>query len=128
MAHPRLTRLEFQIMDVLWAMGKASIREIQDSLPEGKLRAYTTIQTTVYRLENKDVVRRVAKVGNFHIFEPMISREKAQRKIIDDVLTFFGGQLQPVIARLIESDHITMDEIREVERILQNHLRKDKHP
>ena len=104
MAGPKLTKLELQIMDVLWTRGTASIREIQETFPEKDRPAYTTIQTTVYRLEGKKaVVRRVKKVGNFHIFEASVSRDIAQRKLIDDLLALFGGRTQPVMAHLIES-------------------------
>ncbi len=102
MAGPKLTKLELQIMDVLWTRGTASIREIQETFPEKDRPAYTTIQTTVYRLEGKKaVVRRLKKVGNFHIFEASVSRDIAQRKLIDDLLALFGGRTQPVMAHLI---------------------------
>src|SRR6202045_4613961 len=107
MTHPKLSKLELQIMEALWTQGKASIREIQETFPEKHRPAYTTIQTTVYRLEAKNAVRRIKKVGNFHIFEATISRNAAQRRLIDDLLALFGGRTQPVMAPLIESGKLT---------------------
>src|SRR5438046_6895737 len=107
MAEPKLPNLELKVMETLWARGQASIREIQETFPEGKRPAYTTIQTTVYRLEAKKAVRRVKKVGNFHIFEAAVSRNAAQRRLIDDLLALFGGRTQPVMAHLIESGRLT---------------------
>jgi BlaI family penicillinase repressor len=126
MAEPKLTRLELQIMDALWASGKASIREIQETFPEEGRPAYTTIQTTVYRLEAKKAVRRIKKVGNFHIFEAAVSRDTAQRRLIDDLLALFGGRSQPVMARLIESGKLTLGDVKEAEKTLRKLARKDK--
>src|SRR5215472_1036612 len=106
MSSPKLTRLELEIMEALWNRGSASIREIQETFPERDRPAYTTIQTTVYRLESKKAVRRVKKVGNFHIFEAAVSRNAAQRKLIDELLALFGGRTQPVMAHLIESGRL----------------------
>lgn len=119
MRHPRLSKLELQIMDILWSRGATSIRDIQESFPEKGRPAYTTIQTTVYRLETKKALRRVKKVGNFHIFEPAVSRESAQRKLIDDFLALFGGRIQPVMAHLIESGKLTATDIKEAENTLR---------
>jgi predicted transcriptional regulator len=126
MTEPRLTKLELQIMEALWTQGKASIREIQETFPEKGRPAYTTIQTTVYRLEGKKAVRRVKKVGNFHIFEATISRNTAQRRLIDDLLTLFGGRTQPVMAHLIESGKLTLDDVKEAQKTLRKLGRKDK--
>ena len=126
MAEPKLTKLELQIMDALWSQGKASIREIQETFPEKGRPAYTTIQTTVYRLEAKKAVRRVKKVGNFHIFEAAVSRNAAQRKLIDDLLALFGGCTQPVMAHLIESGKLTLADVKEAEKILRKLERKGK--
>ncbi len=126
MGNPKLSRLEMQIMEVLWKGNSASIREIQESFPEKKRPAYTTIQTTVYRLEAKKAVRRVKKVGNFHVFEPAISRDIAQRKLIDDLLTLFGGRTQPVMAHLIESGRLTLADIKEAEKTLRQLEREEK--
>jgi len=119
MAEPRLTRLELKIMEALWTRGQASIREIQEAFPEKKRPAYTTIQTTVYRLEGKKAVRRVRKVGNFHIFEAAVSRNAAQRRLIDDLLALFGGRTQPVMAHLIESGKLTLKDVKEAEKTLR---------
>ena len=126
MTLPRLSRLELQIMEALWTRGTASIREIQESFPEKKRPAYTTIQTTVYRLEGKKAVRRVRKVGNFHVFEAAVSRDAAQRRLIDDLLSLFGGSTQPVMAHLIESGKLTLEDVKEAEKILRKLERKDK--
>jgi BlaI family transcriptional regulator, penicillinase repressor len=126
MAEPKLTKLELQIMNALWSQGKASIREIQDTFPEAGRPAYTTIQTIVYRLEMKKAVRRIKKVGNFHIFEAALSRDAAQRRLVDDFLAMFGGRTQPVMACLIESGKLTLGDVKEAERILQKLERKDK--
>jgi len=125
MADPKLTKLELQIMETLWTRGSASIREIQESFPDKKRPAYTTIQTTVYRLERKKAVRRVRKIGNFHIFESGVSRDIAQRKLIDDLLALFGGRTQPVMAHLIESGRLTLADVREAEKALRKLERKD---
>ena len=126
MAEPKLTKLELQIMETLWSRGNASIREIQDAFPDKNKPAYTTIQTTVYRLEGKKAVRRVKKVGNFHIFAAVISRNAAQRRLVDDLLALFGGSSQPVMAHLIESGKLTLDDIKEAEKTLRKLQREDK--
>jgi BlaI family penicillinase repressor len=126
MTDPKLTKLELRIMEALWTSGRASIREIQETFPEKGRPAYTTIQTTVYRLEGKKAVRRVKKVGNFHIFEAAISRDAAQRRLIDDLLALFGGRTQPVMARLIESGKLTLADVKEAEKTLRNLASKDK--
>src|SRR5467141_2294729 len=126
MPEPKLTKLELRIMEALWSQGKASIREIQETFPEKGRPAYTTIQTTVYRLEAKKAVRRVRKVGNFHIFEAAVSRNAAQRKLIDDLLALFGGRTQPVMAHLIEAGKLTLEDVKEAGKILRKLERKDK--
>jgi BlaI family transcriptional regulator, penicillinase repressor len=126
MAEPKLTKLELQIMETLWTGGASSIREIQEAFPEKGRPAYTTIQTTVYRLEVKHAVRRVKKVGNFHIFEASVSREAAQRRLIDDLLALFGGRTKPVMAHLIESGKLTLADVKEAEKTLRSLARKDK--
>jgi len=115
---PKLSKLEFEIMETLWNRGESSIREIQESFPGRRKPAYTTIQTTVYRMEVKEVVKRVRKVGNFHIFAAAVSRSAAQRRLIDDLLTLFGGRTQPVMAHLIESGKLTLEDIKEAEQAL----------
>lgn len=126
MSDPRLSKLEFQIMEALWSVGDCSIREILDSFQTRKRPAYTTIQTTVYRMETKGVVRRVKKVGNFHIFAATVSRDVAQRRLIDDLLALFGGRSKPVMAHLIESGKLTLDDVKEAEKTLRTLSRKEK--
>lgn len=126
MAQTKLTKLEFQIMEALWTRGASSIREIQESFPEKRRPAYTTIQTTVYRLEGKGAVQRVKKVGNFHVFEAVVSRGDAQRRLVDDLLALFGGRTQPVMAHLIESGKLTLEDVKEAEKTLRNLEAKDK--
>jgi BlaI family transcriptional regulator, penicillinase repressor len=119
MPDPKLAKLELRIMETLWTNGQASIREIQEAFSEKDRPAYTTIQTTVYRMEAKKAVRRVKKIGNFHIFEPSVSRTAAQRRLIDDLLTLFGGHSQPVMAHLIESGKLTLADVKEAEKTLR---------
>ena len=126
MASPKLSKLELQIMETLWTRGSVSIREIQESFPGKDRPAYTTIQTTVYRLENKKAVRRVKKIGNFHIFEPAVSRDVAQRKLIDELLALFGGRTQPVMSHLIESGRLTLADVKEAEKTLRRLEKKEK--
>ncbi|MGH9718161.1 MAG: BlaI/MecI/CopY family transcriptional regulator [Candidatus Acidiferrales bacterium] len=125
MAKTKLSKLEYQIMDVLWSRGASSIREMQESLPAKRIPAYTTIQTTVYRMEARDIVRRVKKVGNFHIFAANLSREEAQRDLVEDLLGFFGGESQPIMAHLIDSGKLSMEDMKEAEKLLRE-LRKGK--
>ena len=115
----RLTNLELRIMEALWSHGPASVREVQESFPERDRPAYTTIQTTMYRLETKRAIRRVKKISNAHIFEAVLSRAAAHRRIIDDLLSVFGGRTQPVVAHLIESGKLTLDDLREAEETLR---------
>ena len=118
MARPKLTKLELQILEILWAHERASIREIQESFPAPR-PAYTTIQTTVYRLEGKKAVRRVRKISNAHIFEPVVSRDVARLRLLDEILSFFGGQAQPMMAQLAEAGKLTRDDIRELEKTIE---------
>ena len=126
MGEPRLTKLELQIMETLWTRGQASIREIQEAFPEKNRPAYTTIQTTVYRMEIKNVVHRVRKVGNFHIFAAAVSRSAAQSRLVDDLLALFGGRSQPVMAHLIESGKLTLEDVKEAEKMLRKIQRTGK--
>ena len=119
MTGPKLTKLELQIMEAVWTRGCASIREIQESFPEKNRPAYTTIQTTVYRLEGKKALSRLKKVGNFHVFEAAISRDGAHRRLVDDLLGLFGGRAQPVMAHLIESGKLTLEDVKEAEKTLR---------
>ena len=123
---PKLTKLELQIMEALWTHGGASVREIQEAFPEKNRPAYTTVQTMVYRLEIKKALRRVKKIGNAHIFEAAISRNAAQRRLVDELLSFFGGRTQPVMAHLIESGHLTLNDVQEAEKTLRRLAKKDE--
>ena len=113
-------------MDALWSRGASSIREIQEAFPERDRPAYTTIQTTVYRLEAKKAMRRVKKIGNADIFEAAVGRDAAQGRLIDELLSLFGGRTQPVMAHLVESGKLTMDDVREAEKALRKLARKEK--
>jgi BlaI family penicillinase repressor len=126
MAGPRLTRLELKIMETLWTRGESSIREVQESFPDKDRPAYTTIQTTIYRMEVKGTLRRVRKVGNFHIFEAAVTRNAAQRRLVDDLLALFGGRTQPVMAHLIESGRLTLEDVKEAEKTLRRLEKKNK--
>src|ERR671924_2299075 len=119
MALPRLTKLELQVMEALWSRGALSVREIQEAFPEKDRPAYTTVQTMVYRLEAKKAVRRTKKIGNAHIFEAVVSRAAAQRRLIDELLSFFGGRSQPVMAHLIEAGKLTLEDVQEAEQLLR---------
>ena len=124
-AGPKLTKPEMRIMNALWTLGTASVREIQESLPPKNRPAYTTVQTMVYRLEAKGAVRRVKKIGNAHVFEASVTRATAQRRLIDELLAFFGGSTQPVMAHLIDSGNLTLEDVKEAERALRR-LAKEK--
>ena len=126
MTLPKLTRLELQIMEALWSRGASSIREIQETFPERGRPAYTTVQTTVYRMERKKVVRRAKKISNAHIFEATISRHAAQGRLVDDLLGLFGGRTQPVMAHLIESGKLTLDDLEEARKAVRKLGRKEK--
>ena len=123
---PKLGRLEFQIMELFWKRGACSVREIQEAFPERTRPAYTTVQTTVYRLEEKKALRMIKRVGKAKVFEADISRNQAQTRLIDDLLSLFGGQAKPVMARLVESGKLTMEDVKEVEEMLREHRGKDK--
>ncbi|MDQ2840670.1 MAG: BlaI/MecI/CopY family transcriptional regulator [Acidobacteriota bacterium] len=114
----KLSKFELQILEALWAHGKASIREIQEAFPEPR-PAYTTIQTTVYRLEGKNVVRRVRKISNAHIFEPTVARDVTRHRLLDEILSFFGGRAQPMMAQLAEAGKLTLDDVRDLEKMLK---------
>lgn len=117
---PKLSKAELQIMDALWRHGKLSVREILDALPKRNRPAYTTVQTTVYRLEEKGALRRTKKIGNAHIFEAVVSREQAGRRLIDDLLSLFGGSTEPVMAHLVESGKLTKSDIRQAEKLIED--------
>ena len=138
MATPRLSKLEFQIMEVLWGRGESpsgeiepsarelSIREILDALPGKRKPAYTTIQTTIYRMEAKGIVKRVRKVGNFHVFAASVSRDSAQHRMIDDLLALFGGRPQPVMVHLVETGKLSLEDVKDAEKLLRKLSAKEK--
>ena len=125
MPRPRVTRFELQLLERLWALRSASVREVQESLPEKDRPAYTTVQTILYRMEEKGAVRRVKKVGNAHIFAPVFTRQSVYRRLIDELLDVFGGSPAPVMSRLVESGRLTLQDIREAEAALS---RLEKKP
>jgi predicted transcriptional regulator len=127
MATPKLTPLELRIMDVLWTRGGCSVREIQETFPEADRPAYTTVQTMVYRLERKKALRRAKQIGNAHVFEPTLSRDAAQGRMVDEVLSLFGWRMQPFMAHLIESGKLTLKDVQEAEETLRK-LGKNKEP
>ncbi len=114
----KLTRFELEVMGALWELGSASVRELQERLPEGKRPAYTTVQTIVYRLEEKGAVRRARKVGNAHVFEPLVTRKAAVRRLLDELLGLFGGSPRTLMAQLVESGRLTLEDLREAEEAL----------
>lgn len=118
MARPTLSKLELQVLEILWAKGKAAIREIQEAFPEPR-PAYTTVQTIVSRMEQKDAVRVVRKIGNAHIYEPAVERAAARRRLLDEVLGFFGGRVQPMMAQLAEAGKLTLDDVKELEATIR---------
>lgn len=126
MASPKLSKLEMRVMEALWSSGPCSVREIHEKFPKKGRPAYTTVQTMVYRLESKGAVRRSKKISNANIFEATVTREAARSQWIDDVLALFGGRSQPVMAHLIETGKLTMDDIKEAEKLLRELSRKDK--
>ena len=125
MPGPKLSKLELQIMDTLWTHGKASIREIQQAFPEKGRPSYGTIQTTTYRMETKKIVRRAGKVGNFHIFEPLVARDAAQLRLIDELLAMFGGRSQLIVMHLVKSGKLRLEDVKEAEREIKKMERKD---
>jgi BlaI family transcriptional regulator, penicillinase repressor len=126
MAAIRLSKLEIQIMETVWARGEASIREMQEAFPAKKRPGYTTVQTMVYRLEAKKALRRMRRLGNFHIFKATVSRAEAQRALVDDLLAMFGGESRPVVARLIETGNLTLDDVEFAEKTLKELRRGGK--
>ena len=125
MKQPKLSKFELQILEALWSHGKASIREIHEFFPEPR-PAYTTIQTTVYRLEGKKAVRRVRKISNAHIFEPIVARDVTRHRLLDEFLGFFGGRAQPMMAHLVEAGKLTLDDVRELEKTIRKMALKQK--
>jgi BlaI family transcriptional regulator, penicillinase repressor len=128
MALPKLTKLELQIMETLWNRGACSVREIQEAFPESARPAYTTVQTTVYRLEKKQAVRISKRISNANIFEAAISRSQAQSRLIDELLSLFGGGTKPVMAHLIETGRLTLEDIQEAEKTIRKLAGKERKP
>lgn len=126
MARPKLTKLELQVLDALWQKGPCSVREIQEAFPEPGRPAYTTVQTVVYRLERKKALRCVKRISNANIFEAVISRKDAERRVVDELLSFFGGRAKLLMAHLVESGELTLNDVREAEKTLRKASRKDK--
>jgi BlaI family transcriptional regulator, penicillinase repressor len=127
MPHPKLTKLELQVLEALWEKGACSVREIQETFPESGRPAYTTVQTTVYRLERKKVLRCVKRISNANIFEAAISRKEAQGRLIDELLKLFGrGKAKLVMAHLVESGELTLDDVKEAERALRKPSGKNR--
>jgi BlaI family transcriptional regulator, penicillinase repressor len=124
MAKTTLTKLELQIMDAVWNLGPCSVREIQETFPARKRPAYTTVQTTVYRLESKGALKCVKRISNANIFEAAISRDEVGSRMIDEILALFGGGTRPVMAHLIESGKLTLDDIKEAEQALKDRREK----
>jgi predicted transcriptional regulator len=122
---PKLSKLELKIMEALWTKGPSAVREIQESFPARSRPAYTTVQTMVYRLEGKNAVKRTRKIGNAHIFEAVVSRAAAQRKVIDELLGLFGGRAQPLMSHLIESGRLTLDDVEEARKALRELANKE---
>jgi len=116
-AKARFTKLELQILEALWANGRASVREVLEAFPEPR-PAYTTIQTVMNRLEGKKAIRRVRKISNAHIFEPTVARDITRHGLLDEILGFFGGKAQPMMAQLAEAGKLNRDDVRELERII----------
>ena len=126
MSYPKLAKLELQVLEALWQKGACSVREIQETFPESKRPAYTTVQTTVYRLERKKVLRCVERISNANIFEAVISRKDAHRRLIDELLALLGGRGKLLMTHLVESGEITLDDVREAEKALRKAPQKDK--
>jgi predicted transcriptional regulator len=125
MPKPKLTPLELRILEALWTHGKASIREVQEAFPEPR-PAYTTIQTVVNRMEAKGAVKRLRKIGNAHIYEPAVARDVARRNLLDEILSLFGGRVQPMMAQLAEAGKLTLDDIKEIEKTIRASKRKGR--
>jgi predicted transcriptional regulator len=122
----KLSRLELKMMEVLWRLGAASVREVREGLPEKGRPAHNSVQTMLTRLEGKKAVRRAKKIGNAHIYEPVITREATQRLLVDEILAFFGGRAAPLVSHLIERGQLTFDEVEEARKSLQKAKLKEK--
>ncbi len=118
MAEPRISRFELQLLEKLWALGPSSVREVQEGLPEEDRPAYTTVQTMIYRLEEKGAVKRTKKVGNAHLFEAAVTRKAVHKRLIGDLLSLFGGSATPVVSHLVETGKLTLADVKELEKRL----------
>ena len=118
MPRPKLSKIELRILEALWTRGKASIRDIQGFFPEPR-PAYTTVQTIVYRMEAKRAVRRVERQGNADIFEPLVAQDVTRNRLLDEILSFFGGKAAPLMAQLADSGKLTPDDVQELERTIR---------
>ena len=125
MASPKLTRSELKIMEALWRLGPSSVRQVQDTFPEKRRPAYTTVQTMIYRLEAKKAVKRTSKIGGALIFEALVTRDAAQSRLLDELLELFGGRAQPLMSQLIESGKLTLDDIEEARKVLRKSVMKE---
>jgi BlaI family penicillinase repressor len=114
----RLTKFEMEVMGPLWELGRASVREVQELLPERKRPAYTTVQTIVRRLEEKGAVRRVKKIGNAFIFEPLVTRQAAHSRLITELLEVFGGSARPLMSHLAETGKLSLEDLKELENAM----------
>ena len=121
MAEPKLSPLELRIMSEFWTRGPVSIREIHEAVAKRDRPAYTTVQTMVYRLEGKKAIRRLKKIGNAHIFEPLVERDVARHRLLDTILSFFGGRPQPMMQQLVEAGKLTLDDVRDLEKAIRKH-------
>jgi predicted transcriptional regulator len=126
MGRPRLTKLELQVLDALWQKGACSVREIQETFPEPNRPAYTTVQTVVYRLERKQALRCAKRISNANIFEAVVSRRDAERRLVDELLELFSGRAKMVMAHLVESGELTLDDVKEAEKAIRKSSGKDK--
>src|ERR1700761_8465857 len=126
MLKPKLTKLELQILEAFWQKGACSVREVQETFPETARPAYTTVQTVIYRLERKKALRCVKRISNANIFEAVITRNDAQRRFVDELLAVFGGRAKLVMAHLVESGELTLDDVKEAEKALRHPPKKDK--
>lgn len=116
MSEPRISRFELQLLEKLWDLGPCSVREVQESLPERDRPAYTTVQTMIYRLEEKGAVRRMKKIGNAHLFQAALTRKAVHRRLIGDLLSLFGGSAAPVMSHLVETGKLTLADVKELEK------------
>ena len=126
MPKPKLTKLELQVLEAFWQKGACSVREVQETFPETARPAYTTVQTVIYRLERKKALRCVKRISNANIFEAVISRNDAQRRFVEELLAVFGGRAKLVMAHLVESGELTLDDVKEAEKALRHASKKDK--